>query len=95
MIVDRRTFLIASAPFVAAASTLAIFPSLLPGAEPSLLPAVTDDGKGVVFKIAGWDRCADVAGDRLRTSSAGLMASNSIGDEIFISVNRSWRTSWR
>jgi len=95
VIVDRRTFIIASAPLVAAASTLAIFPSLLPDAAPSQLPTVTDDVEGVVFKIAGWDRCADVAGDCLRTSSAGLMASNSIGDEIFISVNRSWRTSWR
>jgi hypothetical protein len=95
MIVDRRTFILVSAPFVAAASALTIFPTLLPGAAPSQLPAVTDDVEGVVFKIAGWDRCADVAGDCLRTSSAGLMASNSIGDEIFISVNRSWRTTWR
>jgi hypothetical protein len=71
------------------------FPSLLAGASPSQLPAVTADAKGVVFKIAGWDRCAEVAEDCLRTSSAGLMASNSMGDEIFISINRSWRTSWR
>jgi hypothetical protein len=95
MIVDRRTFIIASAPFVAGASTLAIFPSLLSGAAPSHLPAVTHDVEGAVFKIVGWDGCADVAGDYLRTSSAGLMASNSNRDEIFISINRSWRTSWR
>jgi len=95
MIVDRRTFIIASAPFVAAASTLASFPSLLAGASPSHLPAVTNDGKGVVIKIAGWDRCAEVEGDCLRPSSAGLMASNTMGDEIFISINQSWRTAWR
>jgi hypothetical protein len=95
MIVDRRTFIIASAPFVAAASALAMFPSLLPGGAPSPLSAGSKDAEGVAFKIAGWDRCADVAGDCLRTSSAGLMASNTTGDEIFISINRSWRTSWR
>lgn len=95
MIVDRRTFILVSAPFVAAASALASFPPLSLGAASSQSPAVTDDVKGVVFKIAGWDRCADVAGDCLRTSSAGLMASNTIGDEVFISVNQSWRTAWR
>jgi hypothetical protein len=95
MIVDRRTFILVSAPFVAAASTLAVFPSLLPCAAQSRLAADRKDVKGVVFKIAGWDRCADVAGDCLRTSSADLMASNTIGDEIFISINQSWRTAWR
>ncbi len=95
MIVDRRTFIQVSAPFVVAASALVSFPSLLPGAAPSPLPAVIDDVQGVVFKIAGWDRCAEVAGDCLNTSSAGLMASNTMGDEIFISINQSWRTAWR
>ena len=56
MIVDRRTFIRVSAPFVAAASALASFPSVLPGVAPSSLPAVIDDVPGVVFKIAGWDR---------------------------------------
>jgi len=95
VIVDRRTFIRVSAPLVAAASALASFPSLLDGASPSHPPAVTDDGKGVVFKIAGWDGCADVAGDCLGTSSAGLTASHTMGDEIFISINQSWRTAWR
>ncbi len=95
MIVDRRTFILVSAPFVAVASAFASFPSLLPGAAPSHLPAVTDDGKGVVFKIAGWDRCAEIAGDCLTTSSVGLVASNTMGDEIFISINQSWRSAWR
>jgi hypothetical protein len=95
MIVDRRTFILVSAPFVAASAALTIFPTLLPGTAPSQLAADRKDSQSVVFKIAGWDRCADVAGDCLRTSSAGLMASNSIGDEIFISVNQSWRTAWR
>jgi hypothetical protein len=95
MIVNRRTFILVSAPFVAAASALASFPSLLPDAAPSHLPAVTDDGKGVVIKIAGWDRCAEVEGDCLKTSSGGHMASNTMGDEIFISINQSWRTAWR
>jgi hypothetical protein len=95
MIVDRRTFIVASAPFLAAASALASFPSLLPGAAPSQLPAVTDDVEGVVFKIAGWDRGAEVAEDCLGKSSAGLIASSTMSDEIFISINRSWRTAWR
>ena len=95
MIVDRRTFIIASAPFVAAASAFASFPRHLLGAAPSHLPAATNDVEGVVFKIAGWDRCAEVAGDCLKTSSAGLMASNTMSDEVFIRVNQSWRTAWR
>jgi hypothetical protein len=95
VILDRRTFIRVSAPFVAAASALASFPPYLIGEAPSRLPAVTDDVEGVVFKIAGWDRCAEVAGDCLKTSSAGLMASNSMSDEVFIRVNQSWRTAWR
>jgi hypothetical protein len=95
MIVDRRTFIRVSAPFVAAASALASFPSVLPGVAPSSLPAVIDDVPGVVFKIAGWDRCAEVAGACLKTSSTGLVESNVVGDEIFISINQSWRTAWR
>jgi hypothetical protein len=95
MIVDRRTFILVGAPFVAVASALASFPSLSLDAAPSQLAAVMDDVKGVVFKIAGWDRCAEVAGDCLGTSSAGLMTSNAMGDEVFISVNQAWRTAWR
>jgi hypothetical protein len=95
MIVDRRTFILVSAPFVAAASALTIFPTRLPGTAPSQLAAGGKDSQNVVFKIAGWDRCADVDGDCLRTSSSGPMASNTMDDEIFISVNRSWRTAWR
>jgi hypothetical protein len=95
VIVDRRTFILVSAPFVAVASALATFPPLSLGAASSQLPAVTDDANGVVFKIAGWDRCAEVAGDCLGTSSAGLMTSNAMGDEVFISVNQAWRTAWR
>ena len=95
MIVDRRTFIRVSAPFVAAASALASFPSLFPGSAASPLPAVIDDVQGVVFKIAGWDRCAEVAGDCLRTSSSRLVASNVVGDEVLISINRSWHTAWR
>jgi hypothetical protein len=95
VIVNRRTFILVSAPFVAAASALASFPSLLPGAAPPQLAADGKDVQGAVFKIAGWDRCADIAGDCFGTSSAGIMASNSIGDEVFITINQSWRTAWR
>jgi hypothetical protein len=95
MIVDRRAFILVSAPFVAVASALASFPLLLPDAVPSPLPAVADDVKGVVFRVAGWDRCTEVAGEYLRTSSTGLTASNAMDDEVFISINRSWRTAWR
>jgi len=95
VIVDRRTFIRVSAPIVAAASALASFPSLLPGTAPSQLAVGGNDAEGVVFKIAGWDRCAEVGGDCLRPSVASLMAGTTMGDEIFISVNQSWRTAWR
>jgi hypothetical protein len=62
MIVDRRTFILISAPFVAAAATLPMFPSALPGTAPSRLGADRKDIQGVVFKIAGWDHCADITG---------------------------------
>lgn len=95
MIVDRRTFILIGAPVVAAASALANFPSFLPdaGSSPSL--AVADDAKGIVFKVAGWNGCTEVAGECSRKSSAGLTASNTMDDEVFISINRSWRAAWR
>jgi hypothetical protein len=95
MIVDRRAFILVSAPFVAVASALASFPLLLRDSAPSPLPAVADDVNGVVFRVDGWHRCTEVAGEYSKTSSAGLMASQTMGDEIFISINRSWRTAWR
>ncbi len=95
MIVDRRAFILVSAPFVAVASALASFPLVLPGAAPSPLLAVADDVKGVAFKVAGWNRCTEVAGECSGTSSAGITASNTMDDEVFISINRSWRVAWR
>jgi hypothetical protein len=95
MIVDRRAFILVSAPFVAVASALVSFPLLLRDSAPSPLPAVADDVKGVVFRVAGWHRCTEVAGEYSRTSSADLTASNMMDDEVFISINRSWRTAWR
>jgi hypothetical protein len=93
--IDRRTFIQISAPLVAAASALAGLPSLPRRATWSQLVVSKTDLKGVVFKIAGWDRCQDVASDCSKTSSAGFMTSDSIGDEVFISVNQSWHTAWR
>lgn len=95
MIVDRRAFILVSAPFVAIASAFASFPLLLPDAASSQLPAVAGDVRGVVFKIAGWNGCTEVAGEYLRKSSGGPTASNTMDDEVFISINRSWRTAWR
>ncbi len=92
---DRRTFILVCGPFVAAASALAIFPSLLPGELSSQLVAGKTDMNGLVFKIVGWDLCDDVAGDCSKTISSGHMTSDLIGDPVFISVNQSWRSAWR
>jgi len=95
MIIDRRTFIQISAPFIATAAALAILPSQLPGVSSPQLASGKHDMKHLAFKIHGWDQRDDIARDSSRTSLAGLVAGDSNSDEVFISINQSWRTAWR
>jgi hypothetical protein len=95
VIIDRRTFIQISAPFVATAAALAILPARLPGASSPQLAGGNQDMKHPAFKIYGWDRRDESAGDGSKTSPADSVRGDSNRDEIFISINQSWRIAWR
>lgn len=95
MIIDRRTFIQISAPLVATAAALAILPSRLPGASSAQLASRKQDVKHIEFKIHGWDRHDDSACNGTEPSLAGPEKGDSNSDEVFISINQSWRTAWR
>jgi hypothetical protein len=95
MMIDRRTFILLGAPFVAVTSALAIFPSLLPSTLSSRLTAATTDMNCVAFKIHGRDRRDVTASGGSKTSLAGSVTGHSNSDQVFICINQSWRTAWR
>jgi hypothetical protein len=95
MIIDRRTFIQISAPLVATAAAFAILPSRLADASSLPLAGGKQNTQHLEFKIHGWDRRDDRARDSSKTSLAGLVAGDSNSDEVFISINQSWRTAWR
>ncbi|MGA7842065.1 MAG: hypothetical protein WCA34_14170 [Candidatus Acidiferrales bacterium] len=95
MIIDRRTFIQISAPFVATGAALAILPSQLRGASSPYSAVGKQDMKHLAFKIREWDRRNDSARDSSKASLVGSVTDDSNGDEIFISINQSWRTAWR
>jgi hypothetical protein len=95
MMIDRRTFILLGAPFVAVTSALAIFPSLLPSTLSAWLTAATTDMNCVAFKIHGWDRCDDTASAGSQASLAGSVTGDSNSDQVCIRINQSWRTAWR
>jgi hypothetical protein len=102
MIVGRRSFILGA--FVAVTPALAKLQSPLltaqsqasplPGPPPSQLP---EDGANMKapFKVCGWDRCDDTAIDRATRASANTMPHDPAGEQLWISVNQSWRTAWR
>ena len=95
MIVDRRTFILVSTPFAAAAASLAIFPSLVPGPETIQLATGKTEPDGVVFKISGWDRFEGIASNVSKTLPADSVTNDPKGDQVWISINQSWKTAWR
>jgi len=101
MMIDRRTFiqgaaLVATTPALEAllsfSSTVQSHVSLLPCTPP---PQMAGDGTAmsfIVFKIDGWDRCDELAMDRL---SANPVTKFSTANQVLIRINQSWRTAWR
>ena len=99
MMIGRRTFiqstaLVATAPVFAnrlsLSSTARSHASLLLDTFPPRSPASGTDMSCLVFKINGWDRREDVAID-----SATSVTNDPAGDQVWISINKSWRTAWR
>jgi hypothetical protein len=95
MIIDRRTFILISAPLVATAAATSILPLGMASASSSELAGGKEDLKHPAFKIHGWDRHDQSAGDSSKASLAGSVTGDQNSDEIFISINQSWRTAWR
>jgi hypothetical protein len=104
MTIGRRTFvlgtaIVATAPALAKPLSLlsAARPpaSLLPDTCPPLSPASGTDGRCLVFKIDGWDHCGNIAIDGTTTAPAAPVTNDPTGDQVWISINQSWRTAWR
>jgi hypothetical protein len=80
MKIARRTFLFAAGGFAASPVLAKLLPSAR-GVAPELPPpAEAADQSGPVFKIYGWS---------VRDEAASSC------NEIWLNVNRSWRTAWR
>ena len=80
MTIDRRTFIIQGATLLATAPALA---DVLTRSSPARTPLTTEAGpdeNSTVFKIHGWDHY-------------GGEASN--GNEVWLTINQSWRAAWR
>lgn len=103
MMIDRRTFiqgtaLVATAPVLA--ELLSLSSSVQPHASPlpgSLSPqlAARTDKNCVVFRIHGWDSCDDVPASGATIASTDPVTNQPAGDQMWISINQSWRTAWR
>jgi hypothetical protein len=104
MIIGRRTF-VRNTALVGAASALANLLSLSsivmsraalpPGSLSPQLDASGADMNSVAFKIDGWNRRDGIAIDGSTRSSSDPTTSVRPGDQVWISINQSWRTAWR
>ena len=104
MTISRRIFvqgtaLVAIAPaltnLLSLSSITQSHASPLPG---SLLPQLAPGGTDmscIAFKIDGWDRCEDIAIDGASVTSPDPMTHGPDGEQLFISINQSWRAAWR
>jgi hypothetical protein len=104
MMMRRRTFILGAGSIVTApalanlpspSATARSHASLLPDPLPPQLPNGRTDMKGLVFKIDGWDRREDIAIDGSAIVLADAATNDAAGEQVWISINRSWRTAWR
>jgi hypothetical protein len=86
MRIGRRTFILGTGLAAAApafANLIAVARTCAsPSASPSLSPSPTDN---LVFRIDGWSV----------RDSASIDRNPLPCDEVWISINQSWRTAWR
>jgi hypothetical protein len=100
MIVGRRAFILGTA-FVAVTPAFAkLEPTLFTAQShasplPSQLAADEANMECAPFKICEWDRCDDTAIDATTIGSSDPMIHGPAGEQLWISVNQSWRTAWR
>jgi hypothetical protein len=80
MKIGRRTFILATGLAAAAPAFAKVFALARTYASPPALPQ-----DHLVFKIDGWS-------DSDPVSIGGASAA---GEEMWVSVSRSWRTAWR
>jgi len=104
MSIDRRNFILnaalfastpAIASFLSLSSTQQSRPTLPLGPLSTQLAGGGTDMNCVVFKIYGWDRCDDIAVGGSKISPADPATNDLKADQVWISVNQSWRTAWR
>jgi hypothetical protein len=104
MIIGRRTF-VRSTALVGAASAVANLLSLSsivlsqaamqPGVSPLPPDAGVTDANSLIFKIDGWSSCDDVLVNSLPTPLSDSATNTGPSDQVWISINQSWRTAWR
>jgi hypothetical protein len=104
MTLNRRTFLAATG-LVATAPALATLLSFLPTASagakprpcltPSQPPTIAADTSCFVFEIDGWNCRDNLKGNESMAASMASAMNDLGGERVLISVNRSWRASWR
>jgi hypothetical protein len=98
MVIDRRTF-IQSAAFLSAGGVLFYSADVLACVSPTVETAAAQtkaetDAK-LAFKIDGWERGDHHPGEHPKMSTSKSTHDDFAGDEVFIQVNRAWRTAWR
>jgi hypothetical protein len=82
MRIGRRTFILGTGLAAAAPAFANLIAVARTCASPSASPSPTDN---LVFKIDGWSVRDPVSIDRTAPAC----------DEVWISINQSWRTAWR
>jgi hypothetical protein len=98
MVIDRRSF-IQGAALLSTSGLLFSSADGLAGASPILgptaPPTVVETSSKCVLKIAGWDRRDQHPAQHTKMLGSNLKSADLDGDEVFVQVNRAWRTAWR
>jgi hypothetical protein len=98
MVIDRRTF-IQGAAFLSTGGLLFYSAEVLACESPTLRYSAsqteTETDAKHVFKVDGWDRRDHHLAEYLKMSPSNPTRADFAGDEVFIQVNRAWRTAWR
>ena len=98
MVIDRRTF-IQSAAFLSTGGVLFysadVFANVSPTVRSGSAQTKAETDAKRVFKVDGWDRDDHRPLEHLNMSQSNSTRADFVGDEVFIQVNRAWRTAWR
>ena len=94
MTIGRRAF-IGGVGFLGSASIQ--LSSAASVSEPSPKPPIAGSTgiQGVAYQVDGWDRYDEAAPDGPVISSADPTHNSTPDLQVWIRINRSWRTAWR